>query len=132
MNRVPSLLLALLVSTGLPLTAAAQDADAEQLRYDAAIAFANLLMVDNDYEAAAAQANEAVAAQMTASVLENAWAQVEAQVGALHSLEPKSQSMIQGFHAVMLSGDFDAGTFDVMVAMADDHSVAGISVRPPS
>jgi len=132
MNRLPLLLLMLLVSTGIPLTTAAQDADVEQGRYDAAVAFANLLLVDQDFVAAAAQASEEVAEQMTAEVLEQATGQVLGQTGALHSLEPKDQGMIEGYHAVVLTGEFDIGTLDVTVVMGDDNSVAGISVRQPT
>jgi hypothetical protein len=50
----------------------------------------------------------------------------------LKSLEPKEQRIEQGLNLVVLTGVFDAGTFDVQVYMGDDHAVAGFFVRPPS
>jgi hypothetical protein len=120
---------ALLSVSMLPLGVRAQDA--AEARYAAAIAWANLVMVEEDFEAAARQADPAVAAQLTAEVLEQAWAQLSAQLGALTSLEPQDQSIVQGYHFVVLTGVFAAGTFNVQVVMSDDASVAGFFVRPP-
>ena len=99
-------------------------------RYEAAIAWVNL-GVEGKFEEAAEQAHPAVAAQMTAAVVEGGWAQIGSQFGELRSLEPKEQSLDQGFNLVVLTGVFDEGTFDVQVYMGDDHSVAGFFVRPP-
>lgn len=132
MKHPMRLLLALTVWAALPLAAAGQstdDADAATARYEAAIAWANLVLVDNDFEAAAQQANEAAAAQITAAVLQKASVQLYEQLGALQSLEPKDQTMSQGFRVVILTGVFETGTANVQVFMADDHSIAGFSVR---
>ena len=131
MRRLTLFLLTLLLSSGLPVAGSAQDAKEQDL-YAAATAYANLVLVTKDYEAAAAQSHPSVAAQMTASMLEDATGQVLAQTGPLHSLEPKRQSLLQGFNAVVLTGTFDVGDLDVVVVMDDDHAVAGILVRPPS
>jgi hypothetical protein len=122
---------AVLAMCALPFGLQAQDASASEARYEAAIAWVNLVVVDHDFEAAADRAHEAVAAQMTAAVLEQAWAQLGPQLGALVSLEPQSQDMVQGLNLVVLTGVFAAGTFDVQVFMGDDHAVAGFFVRPP-
>jgi hypothetical protein len=87
----------------------AQDGAAVEARYDAAIAWVRLVVVEHDFERAATQANEAVAARMTADVLEQAWDQLGPQLGALVSLEPREQSMEQGFNMVVLTGVFAAG-----------------------
>ena len=113
---------------GAPL--AAQDAAADA-RYQAAIEWVRLVVVEGDYAAAAAQAHPMVAAQMTGAVIEEAWRPVAAQVGALESLEPKDQRMEQGLNLVILTGEFSAGTFEVLVFMNDEHQVAGFFVRPP-
>jgi hypothetical protein len=110
----------------------AQEQDVESARYEAAITWVNLVVVEGEFEKAAAQAHEAVAAQMTAATLEGAWAQLGPQLGELKSLEPKEQRIEQGLNLVVLTGVFDAGTFDVQVYMGDDHAVAGFFVRPPS
>ncbi len=72
-----------------------------------------------------------MAAHLTAAVLESGWAQLGPQLGELRSLEPKEQRSEQGLNAVVLTGAFAAGTFDVLVYMGDDHSVAGFFVVPP-
>lgn len=131
MKRLSLFALALLLATATPLDLRAQEDDAVQARYDAAAEWVKLLVVENDFEKAAAQAHETVAAQLTAATLEGAWAQLGPQVGELESLEPKEQSMQQGFHMVVMTGVFTNGTFDVQVFMGDDHSVAGFFVRPP-
>lgn len=113
-----------------PAALLAQDEVADA-RYDAASAWVNLVMIDGDYEAAAEQVDAAVAAQLGAAQLETAVSQLESQLGTLRSLEPKEQAMERGYHKVVFDGVFDAGTFDVQVFMADDHSVAGFFVRPP-
>ena len=100
--------------------------EAEAARYEAAIAWVHLVVVEGDFEKAVAQAP-----QWTAADLEGAWAQVGPQVGELKSLEPKEQRLDQGMNLVVLTGVFDAGTFDVQVYMGDDHAVAGFFVRPP-
>jgi hypothetical protein len=89
-------------------------------------------MVEEDFQAAAAQADPAVAGQLTAAVLEDAWVQLHEQLGDLRSLAPKAQETAQGYHIVSLAGDFDAGQFDVQVVMNDDHGVAGFFLLPPS
>ena len=127
--RLPSTL-ALFVLIAGPGSLRAQDDAAVAGRYDAAIAWINLV-VAGEFEEAAAQANDAVAAQMTAGVLEDGWGQLAPQLGDLGSLEPQDQGMVQGFHEVIMTGVFNAGTFDVRVIMADDHSVAGFFVTPP-
>ena len=100
-------------------------------RYGAAIAWVNLIAA-GDFEEAGEQVNEAVAAQLGSEQLEQAWGQLSPQLGAMESLGPKSQSMEQAFHLVVLKGVFANGTFDVQVYMADDHSVVGFFIRPPS
>lgn len=99
----------------MPTGLQAQEEDAEAGRYNAAIEWVNLVVVEGNFEEAAAQAHEAVATQMTAAALEGAWAQLEPQLGALISLEPKEQGLEQGLNLVVLTGVFDAGTFDVQV-----------------
>ena len=89
------------------------------------------MIVAGDFSEAAAQANEAVADQMNAGVLEDGWGQLAPQLGVLSSLEPQDQGMLEGFHEVIMTGVFEAGTFDVRVIMADDHTVAGFFVTPP-
>jgi hypothetical protein len=123
---------ALLVLAVVPSGLVAQERDVDSARYDAAIAWVKLVVVAGEFEKAAAQAHEAVAAQMTAAALEGAWAQLGPQLGDLKSLEPKEQRIEQGLNLVVLTGVFDAGTFDVQVFMGDDHAVAGFFVRPPS
>ena len=130
-TRSVSSLLPLVAALAVGAPLAAQDAAADA-RYQAAIEWVRLVVVEGDYEAAAAQAHPMVAAQMTGEVIENAWRQVAVQVGALGSLEPKEQRMEQGLNLVVLTGEFDAGTFDVQVFMNDEHQVAGFFVRPPS
>lgn len=125
------ILFASFVASALPVDLHGQDASAVEARYAAAISWVNLVVVDHDFEAAARQAHPTVASQMTASVLAQAWDQLGPQLGALASLEPQDQSMEQGFHLVVLTGEFAAGTFDVQVFMGDDHTVAGFFVRPP-
>ena len=122
-NAVLVLLALVLIPTGLQ----AQEDEVAKARDDAAIVWVNLLN-DGDFAAAAEKANEAVKTQMSAEVLEGMWAQLGGQLGAMESLEPKAQTMEQGFHVVILKGVFGNGTFDVQVVMADDHSVAGFFV----
>lgn len=121
-----------LINPEVPLTPApvAQDAAGVAALFEAATAWLSLVM-GGEYEEAAAQAHEAVAAQMDAATLEGAWAQLGPQLGELISLEPKEQSLEQGLNLVVLTGVFSAGTFDVQVYMGDDHTVAGFFVRPP-
>jgi hypothetical protein len=126
-----SLLLTLVAIVALPAGSQAQEDAAADARYEAALAWVDLL-VEGDFEEAAEQVNEAVSAQLGAAQLEGAWTQLSPQLGTLDSIEPKAQVMQQGFHVVILKGVFAAGTFDVQVVMADDHSVAGFFVRPPS
>ena len=114
----------------VPLAAAPVPQEPVGELYEAAIAWVNLIL-EGEFEAAAEQAHEAVAAQMTAAALEGAWAQLSPQLGELGSLEPKEQRLEQGFNVVVLTGVFAAGTFDVLVYMDDDHSVAGFFVVPP-
>jgi hypothetical protein len=122
--------LALIVLIVVPGGLRAQGDAAVAARYDAAIAWINLV-VAGEFEEAAAQANDAVADQMTTGVLEDGWGQLAPQLGDLGSLEPQDQGMLQGFHEVIMTGVFAAGTFDVRVIMADDHTVAGFFVTPP-
>jgi hypothetical protein len=131
MKRPSLFALALLLATAVPTGVQAQEEDAIQARYEAAAEWVKLVVVEGDFEKAATQAHEAVAAQMTAEVLEGAWAQLGPQVGELESLEPKEQTMQQGLHLVIMTGVFSNGTFDVQVFMGDDHTVAGFFVRPP-
>jgi hypothetical protein len=126
-----ALLLAFPAATPLSAQSSAQDSAAAEARDAAAIEWVRLVVVDGDYEAAAALAHPDVASQMTASVLRSAWAQLGPQLGALASLEPQAQGMEQGFQLVVLTGDFAAGTFDVLVYMNEQHQVAGFFVRPP-
>ena len=130
--RTKALLALALLTAASPAAVFAQEQDADDARYEAAITWVKLVVVEGDFEAAAAQAHEAVAAQMTPAALEAAWAQLAPQLGELKSLEPKEQRIEQGLHLVVLTGVFDAGTFDVQVYMGDDHSVAGFFVRPPN
>ena len=113
-----------------PFAAAAQDDTAVEARYAAAMEWVNLVMTEGDYAAAAAKVNAAVAAQLGAAELEAAAGQLSGQLGALQSLEPQRQGMEQGFHEVVMTGVFDAGTFNVQVFLADDHTVAGFFIRP--
>jgi hypothetical protein len=122
----------LLVTAVLPTGLSGQEDDADAARYEAAAEWVKLVCVEGDFEQAAAQAHEAVAAQMTAATLRDAWAQLSPQLGELQSLEPKEQSMQQGLHLVVMTGTFTAGTFDVQVFMGEDHAVAGFFVRPPA
>ena len=130
---LPLLALLLAVPAASPLSAqsSAQDSAAAGARDEAAIEWVRLVVVDGDYEAAAAQAHPAVASQMTASALRSAMAQLGPQLGTLDSLEPQAQRMEQGLHLVVLTGEFGAGTFDVLVFMNEQHQVAGFFVRPP-
>jgi hypothetical protein len=130
MRSLASSFLALLALITVPDTVLAQDDAVAGARYDAATAWVNLLK-DAEFEKAGEQVNAAVAAQLGATQLEAAWGQLGAQLGELESLEPKEQGMEQGYHVVVLKGVFGAGTFDVQVVMADDHTVAGFFVRPP-
>lgn len=130
MRPHPLVALAFLVPAAIPANLLAQEA-AVAARYEAAVAWVNLVVVEGEFERAAEQAHEAVAAQMNAAALEGAWAQLGPQLGELSSLEPKEQSLEQGLNLVVLTGVFSAGTFDVQVYMGDDHSVAGFFVRPP-
>lgn len=131
MRRHALLTTAFLVISTAPAGLLAQEQEAVEARYEAAIAWVNLVVVDGEFEKAAEQAHPAVAAQMTAAALEGAWAQLGPQLGELNSLEPKEQSLEQGMNLVVLTGVFAAGTFDVQVYMGDDHAVAGFFVRPP-
>ena len=129
--------LTLLAVVGVPLLApaalAAQDPEAAEARYEAAIEWVNLLVVDEDYEAAAARAHPSVTDRMTASALEQAWTQLRSQVGDLISLEPRTQAMQQGMFLVVLTGAWEeVEATDVQVFMGEDHRVAGFFVRPPS
>jgi len=124
------LLLTLLLSTGLPLGASCQDAD--QAFYDAATSWVNLVMLDGDFEAAAAEADPAVAGQLTAQVLEDTWMQLRGQLGALETLTPKSQEVSSGYHIVTLAGTFAQTLLDVRVVMNDDRKVGGFFLLPPS
>jgi hypothetical protein len=130
MRSLSSSLLALLALIAIPDTVLAQDDAVVGARYDAARAWVNLLN-DGEFEKAGEQVNAAVAAQLGATQLETVWAQLGAQLGELELLEPKEQRMEQGYHVVVLKGVFGAGTFDVQVVMADDHTVAGFFIRPP-
>jgi CubicO group peptidase (beta-lactamase class C family) len=107
------------------------DEAGEEDRYRAALAWVDLI-VAGEYAEAADQVNPAVAAQLDAARLESAWNQLAPQLGPLRSLEPKDQLLQQGFYVVVLTGTFEAGNFDVQVVLADDHTVAGFFVRPPS
>ena len=100
-------------------------------RYEAAITWINYLD-EGEFEEAATRAHPAVAAQLGASQLQEAWDGLAVQLGALVSLESKSQSMDQGLNVVVLKGVFQNATLDVQVYMSDDHEVAGFFVRPPS
>ncbi len=122
-----------LVNPDLPLTPPPEPLgeEAADALYDAAIAWVNLVF-SGEFEPAAEQAHPAVAAQLDAAALERALAQLGPQLGALVSLEPKERSISQGLNLVVLTGVFDAGTFDVQVYMGDDHTVAGFFVRPPA
>ena len=126
-----ALLLALPAASPLAAQSSAPDSVAAEARDVAAIDWVRLVVVEGDYEAAAAQAHPAVASQMTASALRSAMAQLGPQLGALDSLEPQAQRMEQGLHLVILTGGFAAGTFDVLVYMNEEHQVAGFFVRPP-
>jgi hypothetical protein len=55
----------LLVLAAMPSGLFAQEQDVESARYEAAITWVNLVVVEGEFEKAAAQAHEAVAAQMT-------------------------------------------------------------------
>ena len=123
--------LMLFILIAIPGSLRAQDDAVVTARYDAAIEWVNLVF-DGEFSEAAGRANEAVAAQMTADMLEQALGQLSPQLGSLNSLEPKRQGTEQGFHQVVLTGVFANGTFDVQVYMANDHTVAGFFVRPPS
>jgi hypothetical protein len=123
--------LALLLAPALPTGLLAQEDDAAEARYAAAAEWVKLVLVEKEFEKAAAQAHETVAAQLTAEVLQGASAQLGPQLGELESLEPREQSMQQGLHLVVMTGVFANGTFDVQVFMGDDHRVAGFFVRPP-
>ena len=126
--------LVILAALAVPSMVAAQDVaqDGADARYAVATDWANLVMVENDYEAAAARAHPMVSAQLTPAMLEGAMAQLGPQLGSLNGLTPKSQAMEQGFHQVVLSGAFANGTFDVLVILGEDNRVAGFFVRPPS
>lgn len=135
MRRRSFSLLASLLALPAGASLSAQDSPevsaAADARYEAAIEWVRQVVVEGDYETAAAQADPAVASQMTASVLRDAWVPIGAQVGPLDSLEPQAQRMEEGFHLVILTGEFAAGTFDVQVYMNDEHQVAGFFIRPP-
>ena len=40
--------------------------------------------------------------------------------------------MQESFHVVILTSAFADGTFDLQIVMANDHTVAGFFLRPPS
>jgi hypothetical protein len=130
LKNLTLLLLTLLLSAGLPLGASGQDVD--QVYYDAATAWVNLVMLDGDFEAAAAEADPAVAGQLTAQVLEDTWLQLRGQLGALETLVPKSQEISSGYHIVTLAGQFAQTLLDVRVVMNDDRKVGGFFLMPPS
>lgn len=129
-----------LINNAVPLTPAPEPpaepgSPEEELvfaaRYEAAITWINYLD-EGEFEEAATRAHPAVAAQLGASQLQEAWDGLAVQLGALVSLESKSQSMDQGLNVVVLKGVFQNATLDVQVYMSDDHEVAGFFVRPPS
>ncbi len=116
----------------IPGSLRAQDDDAAvTARYEAALEWWNWIR-DGEWEKAAARVNSAVAAQMGAAEIESAVTQVRAQVGDLISLEPKRQEMVQGFHVVIHTAVYTSGTYDAQVFMADDHTVVGFFLRPPT
>ena len=122
---------ALFALIAMPGSLRAQDDAAVTARYEAALEWWNWIR-DGEWEKAAARVNSAVAAQMGAAEIESAVTQVRAQVGDLISLEPKRQEMQQGFHVVIHTAVYTSGTYDAQVFMADDHTVAGFFLRPPS
>ncbi len=116
----------------IPGSLRAQDDDAAvTARYEAALEWWNWIR-DGEWEKAAARVNSAVAAQLGAAEIESAVTQVRAQVGDLISLEPKRQEMQEGFHVVIHTAVYTSGTYDAQVFMADDHTVAGFFLRPPT
>ena len=125
---LPAALLALAM---LPPGLGAQEDPEVEARYVAATAWVHLVAA-GEFKKAAEQVNEAVSAQLGATQLEAAWAQLGPQLGELNSLEPKTQVLQQGYHVVILEGLFAAGTFDVQVVMGEDQTVSGFFVRPPS
>jgi hypothetical protein len=130
LKNLTLLLLTLLLSTGLPRGASGQDAD--QVFYDAATSWVNLVMLENDFEAAAAEVDPAVAGQLTAQVLQDTWLQLRGQLGALETLAAKSQEISSGYHIVTLAGTFAQTALDVRVVMNDDRKVGGFFLMPPS
>ena len=120
---------ALFALISIPGSLRAQDDAATTARYDAAIEWMTWIE-DSEFEKAAAQVNESVAAQMTPASLEQTWGEFSPRLGSLLSLEPKGQGMERGFHQVILTGVFANRTVDVTVYMAADHTVTDFSVTP--
>lgn len=132
-RKTLTILAILAVPLAIPPALDAQDSEPAEARYEAAIDWVNLVVVDEDFEAAAARAHPSVADRMTPSALEEAWTQLRPQLGDLVSLEPRTQAMQQGLFLVVLTGVWDAvEDTDVQVFMGEDHRVAGFFVRPPS
>lgn len=133
-TRKPLILSAILaVPLLIPSAIDAQDPEATEARYEAAVEWINLVVAEEDYEAAAARAHPSVADRMTPSALQEAWTQLQSQLGGLVSLEPRTQAMQQGLYLIVLSGVWEeVEETDVQVFMGEDHRVAGFFVRPPS
>ncbi len=123
---------ALFALIAMPGNLRAQDDAAVTARYEAALEWWNWIR-DGEFEKAAERLNQVAIAQGgNAAMIEQAVAQVAAQVGDLISLEPKRQEMQQGFHVVIMTAVYTNGTFDAQVVMADDHTVAGFFLLPPT
>ncbi len=124
--------LALFALIVIPGSLRAQDDAAVTARYEAALEWWNWIR-SGEFEKAAERLHPlAIAQGENAAQLEQAVAQVAAQVGDLISLEPKRQEMVEGLHLVIHTAVYTSGTYDAQVFMGDDHAVAGFFLRPPS
>lgn len=116
---------ALALFFSLPLAAPA----AAQVSAETAEAWIRMI-VDGNYEGAAAEVSAASAAQLNAQSLQSLWGQVTAQTGALEGM---THAPVDGAPegAVDFEAAFANGPFAVRVVYDAEGRVAGFAVRPP-
>jgi dienelactone hydrolase len=96
----------------------------------AAIEWVELLRA-NDFDGAAARVDPAVpAGAMDSGALEQIWAQVGTQLGALVSTAPGPVTESGAYHVVDLAGVFENQALTVRVVLTDDLQVSGLFFRP--
>ncbi len=105
-------------------------ADVPPALVDSARQFVNDL-VKSDFAAAHQMADPSVSAQLSDSVLRQAWTGITAQMGAFERIESTHISESAGYHIVYLTTKFANATADLKVVFGA-NGVAGFFIGPPA